>query len=73
VDVDADVEDVSVPAAVEHALLRITQEACVNAVRHGEADHVTVSLARHAGHVELAVRDTGTGFDPDAAMPAGAG
>jgi signal transduction histidine kinase len=62
--VDAALEDVAVPEPVEHALLRITQEACANAVRHGDARCLAVSLARQDGHVELAVRDTGTGFDP---------
>lgn len=66
VSVDASLENVTVPAPVEHALLRIAQEACVNAVRHGNASHLTVSLARRDGHIELAVRDTGTGFDPAA-------
>jgi signal transduction histidine kinase len=69
VTVDADLDDVTVPAPVEHALLRITQEACTNAVRHGNARRLTVSMARQNGHVELAVRDTGTGFDPAAAHP----
>ncbi|HWM98864.1 MAG TPA: sensor histidine kinase, partial [Streptosporangiaceae bacterium] len=64
VTVDASLDDVTVPAPVEHALLRITQEACTNAVRHGNARRLTVSLTRQDGHVELAVRDTGTGFDP---------
>jgi NarL family two-component system sensor histidine kinase LiaS len=72
VTVDASLDDVTVPAPVEHALLRITQEACVNAVRHGNARRLAVSLARQDGHVELAVRDTGTGFDP-AAPHAGSG
>jgi signal transduction histidine kinase len=72
VTVDASLDDVTVPAPVEHALLRITQEACANAVRHGHARKLTVSLARQDGHVELAVRDTGTGFDP-AAPHAGSG
>jgi signal transduction histidine kinase len=66
VTVDAHLDDVTVPAPVEHALLRITQEACTNAVRHGNARRLAVSLARRDGHVELAVRDTGTGFDPAA-------
>jgi NarL family two-component system sensor histidine kinase LiaS len=70
--VDADLDDVTVPSPVEHALLRITQEACTNAVRHGNADRLTVSMTRQNGHVELAVRDTGTGFDP-AATHAGSG
>jgi two-component system, NarL family, sensor histidine kinase LiaS len=72
VTVDADLDDVTVPAPVEHALLRITQEACVNAVRHGSARRLAVSMTRQDGHVELTVRDTGTGFDP-AAPHAGSG
>jgi signal transduction histidine kinase len=72
VTVDARLDDVTVPAPVEHALLRITQEACTNAVRHGNARRLTVSMTRQDGHVELAVRDDGTGFDP-AAPHAGSG
>ena len=72
ISVDAGLQEVTVPAPVEHALLRIAQEACVNAVRHGNARHLTVSLTCRDGHVELAVRDTGTGFDP-AAAHAGSG
>jgi NarL family two-component system sensor histidine kinase LiaS len=65
--VDARLDDVRVPAPVEHALLRITQEACINAVRHGNARELSVSMTRQDGHVELAVRDTGSGFDPGVA------
>jgi signal transduction histidine kinase len=72
VTVDVSLDDVSVPAPVEHALLRITQEACANAVRHGHARQLAVAMTRQDGHVELAVRDTGTGFDP-AAPHAGSG
>jgi signal transduction histidine kinase len=64
VTVDVRLDEVTVPAPVEHALLRITQEACVNAVRHGNARLLSVSVTRQDGHVELAIRDTGTGFDP---------
>jgi signal transduction histidine kinase len=76
VTIDARLDDVTVPAPVEHALLRITQEACTNAVRHGHARRLAVSMTRQDGHVELAVRDTGTGFDPasvSSAPHAGAG
>jgi two-component system, NarL family, sensor histidine kinase LiaS len=72
VTVDASLDDVTVPAPVEHALLRITQEACTNAVRHGNARRLAVSMSRQDGHVELAVRDFGAGFDP-AAPHAGSG
>ena len=70
--VDTSLDDVTVPAPVEHALLRITQEACTNAVRHGHARQLAVSMTRRDGHVELVVRDAGTGFDP-AAPQAGSG
>jgi len=72
VTVDASLDDITVPPPVEHALLRITQEACSNAVRHGNARRLDVSMTRQDGHVRLAVRDTGTGFDP-AAPHAGSG
>lgn len=64
--VDADLDDVAAPAEVEHAFLRIAQEACANAVRHGGARRLWVSLGGRGGNLELTVRDDGTGFDPDA-------
>jgi signal transduction histidine kinase len=70
--VDASVDDVTVPADVEHALLRVTQEACSNAVRHGGARRLAVSLTCQDGQVELGIRDGGSGFDP-AAPQAGSG
>ena len=70
--VDASVDDVTVPADVEHALLRITQEACANAVRHGGARRLAVALTCQDGQVELAILDGGSGFDP-AAPHAGSG
>ena len=69
VTVDASLDDVRVPAPVEHALLRITQEACTNAVRHGHARRLAISMTRQDGHVELAVRDAGAGFDPAGQNP----
>jgi signal transduction histidine kinase len=67
--VDARVDEVAVPADVEHALLRVTQEACANAVRHGGARRLAVSLTCQDGQVELAIRDGGSGFDPAAPQP----
>jgi signal transduction histidine kinase len=66
VTVEARLDDTTVPPLVEHALLRITQEACTNAIRHGNARHLAVSMTRRHGYLELAIRDTGTGFDPAA-------
>lgn len=72
VTVDADLTDITLPEPVEHALLRVTQEACTNAVRHGSASRLAVSMTRRNGQVELSVRDNGTGFDPTTSH-AGAG
>jgi signal transduction histidine kinase len=47
-----------------HHLLRIAQEAITNAVRHGAASRVTVSLQYAADAVTLQVTDDGCGFTP---------
>ncbi len=46
-------------------LYRIAQEAVNNAVRHGEADHLTIRLAAGDEQIRLQVRDDGSGFDDD--------
>jgi signal transduction histidine kinase len=50
------------PADVELALFRISQEAVSNARRHGSASRVRVSLAVRPGVAELLVVDDGRGF-----------
>lgn len=51
------------PHAVETALYRIIQEALTNAIRHAEADHVTVVIDATATEVRAEIRDDGDGFD----------
>lgn len=46
-------------------LLRIVQEAVSNAIRHGGADRVRVSLSGDQGHLELEVADNGHGIGPE--------
>jgi len=46
-----------------HAL-QIAREAVSNALRHGEAAEVAVTLRRTTGGIEFAIRDTGRGFVP---------
>jgi two-component system CheB/CheR fusion protein len=43
-------------------LYHIAQEAVTNAVRHGQARHITIRLTQTAGAGELVVEDDGTGF-----------
>ena len=51
------------PLRMANALHMIGQEAIANALGHGEATALELSLRRLAHTVELAVRDNGKGFD----------
>ncbi len=52
-------------------LFRIAQEATTNALRHGQANHITITLASLGDWAELRIVDDGKGFRSDA--PAGQG
>ena len=51
------------PIPVQHAAVRIAQEALSNAGRHAAARHVVISLTERDGAGVLEVADDGTGFD----------
>jgi two-component system, NarL family, sensor histidine kinase UhpB len=55
------------PDEVETALFRIAQESLTNAVRHGQAQQVSIVLRQMESRVLLTVADDGRGFDPLAA------
>jgi PAS domain S-box-containing protein len=46
-------------------LYRIAQEAVSNAVRHGDATRILITLAAGENQIRLRVRDDGSGFDTD--------
>jgi PAS domain S-box-containing protein len=48
--------------AVAAHLYYIAQEAVLNAVKHGKAVHVTISLTHIDGHFALSIQDDGIGF-----------
>ncbi|MBI2275282.1 MAG: PAS domain S-box protein [Bacteroidetes bacterium] len=48
------------------ALYRIIQEALANIKQHARASHVTVSLIRLDGTLDLSIEDDGIGFSPSA-------
>lgn len=54
------------PADLETALYRITQEALTNVVRHAHATQVDLLLHLYPDRVRLTVEDDGVGFDPAA-------
>jgi signal transduction histidine kinase/ligand-binding sensor domain-containing protein len=61
----------TLPALQEGALLRISQEALTNAVRHAQATRILVRLEYHERSVRLRVQDDGVGFDPAQAQRSG--
>jgi two-component system sensor histidine kinase UhpB len=52
-------------ATSQVAIYRVAQEALTNALRHGEAERVHLSLLTLDGSVRLEVEDDGTGFEVD--------
>ncbi len=58
-----------VPPEVDEQLLRIAQEALGNAVRHGRARCVRLTLDYDREHVALRVADDGCGFVPSDERP----
>ena len=63
VEVQAEVEPVVLSPALEHAVLRVTQEAIANAVKHSAAGTVRVRLHGDENQIMLQVTDDGSGFD----------
>lgn len=45
------------------AVFRIVQELLTNVARHAEANRTQITLTRHAGKLQVEVRDNGKGFD----------
>ena len=57
----------------EAHLFRIAQEATHNAITHGRAKHIGISLAWLHGTFRLAIRDDGVGIRETAHRPTGIG
>lgn len=53
--------------------LQIAREAISNALRHGEATHISLRMHRGDGVVSLLVQDNGRGFDPTVGRDGGHG
>jgi signal transduction histidine kinase len=67
----------NVPETISHdltlCLYRIAQEAVQNAVKHSEAQEISVRLAGDPQHLTLTIADNGVGFDVDAVQSRGLG
>jgi signal transduction histidine kinase len=58
----------NLPDDISLTLYRVLQEALRNAVKHSGSRHFRVSLTGEANEIELAVQDSGVGFEPDEAI-----
>lgn len=56
-------DPVPLAAHAEHHVLRIVQEALMNAVRHGKASTIAITSAITPDRATLTIADDGTGFD----------
>jgi signal transduction histidine kinase len=54
--------------SVEHHIYRMVQEACENAIRHGQTGHIIISGELAAGYINLSIEDDGKGFDASASL-----
>jgi signal transduction histidine kinase len=64
IELEVDVDDsITARAEQKYALLRIAREAVSNAVRHGEARRLCLSLTRDDDRQRLTISDNGCGFD----------
>jgi len=66
-------EDDRLTPGAELALFRVTQEAVSNALKHGRATSIHVSLTRTLSGVELSVSDDGSGAVMPGPVPRGLG
>lgn len=58
----------TVPPSLAAGVLRITQEALHNVLKHARARHVQVRLTVGSDLIALMITDDGVGFDPNAAV-----
>ncbi len=63
VDLEHRLGETRLPAGVETALYRITQEALTNVVKHAQASRVSVVLTRKDASVTAVIEDDGQGID----------
>jgi PAS domain S-box-containing protein len=56
------------PREISLCMFRVLQEALQNAIKHSGSKHFQVSLSGGSSGLELTVRDSGIGFDPEDAI-----
>jgi signal transduction histidine kinase len=62
--VNLESESDRLPEAIEKHLFRITQQACENALHHGNPKTISISGRLDSKKIDLTIKDDGTGFNP---------
>jgi signal transduction histidine kinase len=73
VDIESRLGNERLPAEIETALYRITQEAMTNVVKHARASRVSIVLVRKPRSAAAVIEDDGVGFEPGATRDGGIG
>ena len=61
------------PLSMREHLYQIARESMNNALKHADAERITVTLTVEPGSISLIVEDDGIGFDPSARRATGLG
>jgi signal transduction histidine kinase len=64
-------EDVEMAPPVQLLCYHVAREAVMNAIKHAEADSITITLEPTSDGARLSVADDGNGFDAEAGEPEG--
>jgi len=58
----------ALPSEIALCLYRVVQEALQNVLKHSASRHAQVSISGEFDNINLTVKDSGAGFDPDEVM-----
>jgi signal transduction histidine kinase len=61
------------PAAYQHDVLRVIQEALTNSMKHSQADRFAIRIREGRRNYHVRIADSGVGFDPDTRTSSGFG
>jgi signal transduction histidine kinase len=65
------VVEVSLPPPIQLLIYQISREATMNALKHAEAEEISISMAEIEDGVVLTIHDDGRGFDTNQEQPEG--
>jgi two-component system, NarL family, sensor histidine kinase UhpB len=71
VELQIELADAALPNETALALYRAAQEGITNALAHGQAQRLALTVGAQAGRVELELRDDGRGLPPEGAPRSG--